>query len=123
MLLWDMIHANRIKGEQTMKTVNLLAAAVLAALVLPAFAQTQSTPRIDTRQERQQQRIEQGVKSDALTEKEAARLEKGQARVQKAEDKAMADGQVTKKERRRVEHAQDQQSRKIRRQKHDKQRK
>jgi hypothetical protein len=37
------------------------------------------------------------------------------------ESKATADGKVTKKERRRIEHAQDQQSRRIYREKHDKQ--
>lgn len=37
------------------------------------------------------------------------------------EDKAMADGKMTKKERARIEHAQDRQSKKIYREKHDKQ--
>ena len=71
-----------------MKTVKFLAAAAIAATTLPALAQTQSTPRIDQRQANQAQRIEQGKKSGALTDKEATRLEKGQARVQKTEDKA-----------------------------------
>ena len=106
-----------------MKTVKFLAAAAIAATTLPALAQTQSTPRIDQRQANQAQRIEQGKKSGALTDKEATRLEKGQARVQKMEDKAVADGKVTKKERRKIEHAQDVQSRRIARQKHDKQKK
>jgi hypothetical protein len=105
-----------------MKASALIAAAVLSALALPALAQTESTPRIDKRQELQQRRIDQGAQSGALTEKEAARLEKGQARVDKMEDKATADGKVTAKERRRIEHAQDTQSRRIHRQKHDKQR-
>lgn len=96
--------------------------AALAALSLPAFAQTTSTPRIDQRQANQERRIEAGEKSGQLTPKEAARLEKGQARVQKMEDKAVADGKVTAKERRKIEHAQDQQSRRIARQKHDRQR-
>ena len=104
-----------------MKTVNILAAAAFAALAVPAFAQTTSTPRIDQRQQNQQQRIDQGVKSGQLNEKEAARLEKGQARVQKMEDKAVADGKVTARERARIEHAQDKQSRRIYREKHDKQ--
>ena len=77
--------------------------------------------RADQRQANQERRIEQGVKSGSLTEKEAARLDKGQAHVQKMENKAVADGKVTKKERARLEHAQDNQSRKIYRQKHDKQ--
>src|SRR6266478_5873849 len=100
-----------------MKTLMLL----IAALALPAAAQTQSTPRIDQRQQNQERRIEQGEKSGALTKKEAARLEKGQARVQKMENKAMADGKVTKKEARRIERAQDRQSKKIYKEKHDKQ--
>ena len=104
-----------------MKTVNILAAAAFAALAVPAFAQTTSTPRIDQRQQNQQQRIDPGVKSGQLNEKEAARLEKGQARVQKMEDKAVADGKVTAKESRQIERAQDKQSRRIYREKHDKQ--
>src|SRR5687767_12742533 len=86
-----------------------------------AFAQTTSTPRIDQRQENQQQRIDKGVQSGALNEKEARRLDKGQQRVQKAENKAMADGTVTAKEKRKIEHMQDNQSKKIYREKHDKQ--
>lgn len=105
-----------------MKIRYLLDASLLAALAVPAFAQTQSTPRVDQRQERQQQRIDQGVKSGQLNKKEAARLEKGQTRVQKVEDKAAADGNVTKKERAKIEKAQDRQSRNIARERHDKQR-
>lgn len=105
-----------------MKLRTLIAIAITAA-ALPALAQTTSAPRIDQRQANQDRRIEQGVKSGQLTGKEAARLEKGQAREQKMEAKAAADGKVTKKERARIEHAQDQQSRKIAREKHDKQRK
>ena len=104
-----------------MKPLKFLAAAAIAASTLPAFAQTQSTPRIDARQVEQQQRIEQGRKSGQLTKKEAARLEKGQARIQRMENKAVADGKVTKKERRRIEHAQDVESRRIYREKHDNQ--
>lgn len=106
-----------------MKSVNFFTGAVLlAAFSLPALAQTTSTPRIDKRQELQLQRIDQGVKSGQLNQKEAARLEKGQARIQKAENKAVADGKVTAKERAKIEHMQDRQSRHIAREKHDKQR-
>jgi hypothetical protein len=104
-----------------MKLLYVAAAFLLACFALSALAQTPSTPRIDKRQANQERRLEQGQTSGQLTEKEAARLEKGQARVQKMEDKALADGKVTKKERGRIEHAQDRQSRKIYRQRHDKQ--
>ena len=99
-----------------------LIAALIAALPGIALAQdTKSTPRIDQRQENQEKRIDQGAKSGQLTDKETKRLEKGQARVQKMEDKAVADGKVTKKERKKIEHTQDQQSKKIHRERHDNQ--
>ena len=95
-------------------------AATLAALALPVLAQTSpQTPRVDQRQANQQQRIEKGEASGALNDKEAARLEQGQAHVQKVEDKAKADGVVTDKEKAHLHHAQDKQSRRIYRQKHD----
>ena len=105
-----------------MRTRAAAVAVIFAMTSAVAFAQTSSTPRVDQRQENQQKRIDQGEKSGALNQKEAARLEKGQARVQKMEDKAAADGKITKRERRKIEHAQDQQSKKIYREKHDKQR-
>ena len=105
------------------KTISI---AALLAAAIPAFAQTPApTPtaqqRIDQREANQQRRIEQGEKSGALTPREATRLEKGQARIGKMEDKAAADGKITAREARRIEHAQDVQSRKIRREKHDRQ--
>jgi len=104
-----------------MNLVKIVTLAVAAVFALPALAQTQSTPRIDQRQANQERRIEQGEKSGALNQKEAARLEKGQAHVQKMENKAVADGKVTPKEQARIEKAQDKQSRKIHKEKHDKQ--
>jgi len=107
-----------------MKLKLTVIAVVMAALPAVALAQstgTASTPRIDQRQENQQKRIDRGVQSGQLTEKEAARLQKGQQRVQKMEDKAISDGKMTVKERARIEHAQDRQSKKIFREKHDKQ--
>lgn len=99
----------------------ILAAAVAAlAFALPAAAQT-ATPRVDQREANQQKRIDQGVQSGQLNQKEAARLEKGQAKVEKMEEKAKADGKVTPKERAALHHAQDKQSKRIAKQKHDKQ--
>lgn len=95
------------------------AATLLASTAFSSFAQT--TPRIDQREENQQKRVDQGVKSGTLTNQEATRLEKGQEHVQNLEDKAKVDGKVTAKERARVEHAQDQQSRHIYKEKHDRQ--
>lgn len=98
----------------------LTAFAILAALSIPALAQV-ATPRIDQRQANQQQRIDQGVQSGALTTREATRLEKGQTHVDNMETRAEADGAVTRRGRARIEHAQDVQSRHIYREKHDRQ--
>ncbi|MBL8515796.1 MAG: hypothetical protein JNM76_02410 [Betaproteobacteria bacterium] len=100
-----------------MKLAIIAAATLFAATSLTAFADT----RVDKRQERQEKRIEQGKASGELTDKEAARLEKGQAKVQAKEDAAKADGVVTKKEKVQLEKAQDKQSKRIAKQKNDKQ--
>jgi uncharacterized membrane protein YebE (DUF533 family) len=104
-----------------------LAVFIIAALPALAFAQatpaTPATQGIDKRKAEQQQRIDQGVKSGQLTPREAARLEKGQAKVQRMEDKAKADGVVTAKERKQIAHEQDKQSKRIAREKHDRQHK
>jgi hypothetical protein len=100
--------------------LTILAATLAAIAAGPAAAQT-NTPRVDQRQANQETRIEKGVQSGQLTSKEAAKLEKGQAKVQKAEDKAKADGVVTPKEKAKLAKKQNQQSRKIYKEKHDKQ--
>ena len=105
-----------------MLAFRILALLAIAGLAFSAAAQeTKSTKRIDKRQDYQERRIEQGQKSGQLTQKEAARLEKGQTRVDKMENKATADGKVTAKERAAIEKAQDRQSKKIHRERHDKQ--
>ena len=98
-------------------------AALILAMPLAVLAQSggTATPRVDQRQANQERRIEQGVQSGSLTQREAARLEKGQDHVQNMEDKAKADGTVTPKERARLQHAENVQSRKINREKHDRQ--
>lgn len=108
----------------------MIASVTLAVMPMVASAQTSvpsTTPsdvrgaRIDQREANQQQRIDQGVKSGELNQRETARLEKGQARVDKMESKAKADGKITKGEARRIERVQDVQSARIYTQKHDKQ--
>ena len=101
-----------------MKTT--LIAALFAALALPVAAQV-NTPRVDQRQANQEARIQQGVASGELNAKETAKLEKGQAKVRAMEGKAKADGKVTPKERAKLAKAQDKQSKKIYKQKHDRQ--
>jgi hypothetical protein len=109
-----------------MKSKIILTAILTGLMSATAFAQTTAvpgtnTPKIDAREANQAARIDQGVASGALNAREAARLDNGQARVATAEANAKADGTVTKKERAKITHMQNKQSRKIKHQKHDKQ--
>ena len=91
----------------------------LAFATVPAWAQSTDTPRIDKREAIQTDRIEQGMNSGTLTPGETARLDRGEARVQAGEAAAKADGKVTKRERIALNRAQNHQSRKIHRLKHN----
>ena len=103
-----------------MKSLRVLllvtAVAVFAATV--AAAQT-ATPRIDRREARQHVRIQQGVRSGELTRGETARLRAGERHVGRMEDRARADGRVTPHERAGITRAQDRESRRIWRLKHN----
>ena len=92
----------------------------LAFATAPVWAQSSpATPRVDKREAIQTERIEQGTNSGALTAGETARLDRGQARIQAGEAAAKADGKVTKRERVALARAQNHQSRKIHRLKHN----
>ena len=67
----------------------------------------------------QQKRIEQGVKSGELTKSETAKLERGQAAVEHKEAKAGKDGHVGAREQARIQRAEDRQSKRIYKEKHD----
>ena len=106
-----------------------LAVLALGVLALPALAQTTpprnptATPGIDKRQADQERRIQQGVKSGQLTDKEAARLEKQQAKIEADKQAAKADGKVTPQERKKLQREQNQANRAIARDKHNHQHK
>jgi hypothetical protein len=102
-----------------MKT-QLIAAAIATVIAVPVFAQA-NTPGIDQRQANQERRIDQGVASGQLNARETARLERGQQRIENQETRAKSDGVVTARERAHIQHTQDVQSKRIYRQKHDRQ--
>ncbi len=95
------------------------AAAMVLAFAAPALAQGVDTTRLDKREARMEQRIDQGKASGALTDKEAAKLEKRKAKLEKAEDHAKADGDMTRQERRHLNKKADRLSRDIHREKHN----
>ena len=103
-----------------MKKLLLTVSAMTLMMSGIAFAQAE-TPVIDQRQANQDQRIDQGLESGQLNEREANRLNKQQGRIGKMEDRAMSDGAMTKRERARIGAAQNRASRHVARQKHDRQ--
>ena len=100
---------------------NFIAAGLMIAFVSVAsagFAQTK-TPVVKERQENQQKRIAEGVKSGELTAKETEHLEAREVKIQKDKKEAKSDGVVTNKERAKLHREQNRASRAIYRQKHD----
>ncbi len=67
--------------------LQVMEAVLAGALLVPAgvFAQeaqsTPQTPRVDRRENRQQKRVAQGVKSGQLTPKETVKLEREQGKI------------------------------------------
>jgi hypothetical protein len=67
----------------------------------------------------QHNRIEQGIQSGQLTNKETSRLERGQARVDRAEARAGKDGHVGAHEQARIQRQENAQSRHVSHDKHN----
>ena len=78
-----------------------------------------AVPTVRQRQQNQQQRIQQGVRSGELTPQEAGRLEAEQARIQQSKERMKSDGELTGAERQKLNTMQDRSSQHIYRQKHD----
>lgn len=103
-----------------MRRVYLIMVTGLAMiLATAAFARE---GRVNKRQKRQDHRIQQGVESGALNEREAKRLNRQQDRIEKYEEESRSDdGKLDRKERHKLSRMQNRASRKIRREKHDRQ--
>ena len=95
--------------------------AVAASAVLVGFIGVSSVQagEIVTREQRQQERIGQGVQSGELTAKETQWLKKEQGKIEADRQQALEDGKMTKKEQARLHQEQDRASRHIYKQKHD----
>ena len=100
-----------------MKTKIIITAFVLAfiSITTAGIAQTK-TPVIRHRQEHQQKRIANGVKSGELTSHETVRLEKRESKIQQDKKAAKSDGVVTRSERKRLRHEENRSNRAIYRQ-------
>jgi opacity protein-like surface antigen len=106
--------------EASMKKLLLAVSAMTLMMSGIVFAQAEM-PVIDQRQANQDQRIDQGIASGQLNEREAKRLSRQREHLNKMEDRAMFDGELTKRERARIGAAQNRASHHIAREKHDRQ--
>jgi hypothetical protein len=89
---------------------------VLAAIM--AFAQ-ERTPRVNAREAEQHARIAQGRRNGELTNGETKVLRAEQRNIRRSERRAKADGDVTARERRKLDRKQDHANHDIRRAKHN----
>lgn len=96
-------------------------AVLTGSLLVGGSAYAQSMYGIDQRQDYQQNRIEQGIRSGQITQGEAYRLEQGERAIDRAQARARADGVVTSQERYRIDQMTDRQGQQIYRQSHDNQ--
>ena len=93
----------------------------VAAALGAAASGAQAQGKVDIRQGNQQERIDNGVVSGELTQREQKRLERDQKRIARAEGRAESDGVVTRKESARLAGGQRKTSRQIAHAKHDRQ--
>lgn len=107
------------------KAMFLAAAVALSPLAVSAQTASPSTtgpkPNINQRKENQQDRIGQGVKSGQLTAGETSHLEHQEAGVNKEKRgmRAQDNGHLTRQDRRTLRSQQNQESRRIYRDKHN----
>ena len=110
--------------------MNLTRLALAATLILspmaifaqaPATPTTTPPPTINQRKENQQDRIAQGVKSGQLTAGETSHLEHQEAGINKEEKgmRAQDNGHLTKQDRKTIKQQQNQESKRIYRDKHN----
>lgn len=93
----------------------LIAACTFAA---PAIAE-RGGERWEARQDRQQHRIERGIRKGDLTRREARKLWRGQDRIDRLQHRAWADGRVNRHEARRIHREIKRQDRRIYRKRHN----
>lgn len=104
-----------------MKSKIVLAIALFFIVNIAISAAQTATPAIRKTAKEERARIKQGVESGELTKRETRRLAAEQAAIQQEVKAAKADGVVTREERKDIKQDQRQASRRIYRNKHDKQ--
>jgi hypothetical protein len=111
----------RIQAEQNKVSRDIYKEKHDAQTGNPNSASSQRMQADVQRNVNQQKRIEAGVKDGSVTNHEAAKLERGQSKVERKEARAGRDGHVGAGEQANIQHAENNQSKHIRKEKHDRQ--
>ncbi len=96
----------------------VIALGMSLVVLTPVFAGTKSAG-VDKRQRHQEQRIQHGLKSGALTRDEARKLRAEQRAIRQKERAMKSDGTFTKEERKEIRQDLKEANRNIRDEKHD----
>ena len=102
-----------------MKKLIILSTLLITSSVFAQSSNINRDTRIKDREARQEQRIQQGLKTGELTTNETQKLEQRQQHIKHMEENALKDGNISQKEGTRIEHAQNKQNREISNQTHD----
>jgi hypothetical protein len=94
--------------------------ALVLVLMTGVVSQAAWAGEVKDREENQQDRIDKGVQTGKLTAGEVNRLDKGEAKIESNRQKALADGKMTYKEKRKLNHEETKESKKIFKMKHNK---
>jgi hypothetical protein len=106
-----------MKGKIMKRAVSILLLLVFVfGLSLVSFA---NTPFINRRERNQQRRIAHGIGEGQLTAREAARLEREEYQIHRYERHAKSDGNLSWRERQRLDNMLDREDRNIHHQRHD----
>ncbi|TDM09695.1 MAG: hypothetical protein C4K60_10845 [Ideonella sp. MAG2] len=102
-------------------TFGAMAQATTAPAVPPVAGAASKPVDMNAREKHQEKRIEKGMANGEISKQEARRLKMEQRGIDRAQKRAEADGQVTDKERARIDRMQDRAGKDIKRQRHDEQ--
>lgn len=100
-------------------TFSLMVAGVIGVAGLSQAEAGVRDPGVNARQQHQQQRVRQGVRSGELTRRETRNVAEEQRDIRQLERAYKSDGELTRAERADLHHEQNQASRDIYQQKHD----
>lgn len=109
----------KLKAAQDKANRDIAAAKHNTTTGNPNSASSQRMQADVQRNVNQEKRVEAGVQNGSLTNREVSKLERGQSHVTRKEAKAGADGHVGAKEQRRVDKAEDHQSKRVLKEKTD----